>query len=55
MDCLIDDTIQSFTRKGKTAEAIRKYIIKHYNITMDVASIKERLKKLNLYIKPDPS
>lgn len=52
---LIDNTIQRFARKGKTVEAIRKYIIKHYNISMDMASIKERLKKLNLYIKTDRS
>ena len=55
MEDLIDKAIKAYARKGKTIEAIRKYIRNTYNVSMDMASLKARLKKLNIYLKPDQS
>ncbi len=46
MTCLIDTVIVYLSRQGKNAKAIREYIRDQYRITMDVESIKARLKNL---------
>jgi hypothetical protein len=46
MNCLIDSVIVYLSRQGKNAKAIRAYIRDRYRISIDVESIKARLKEI---------
>lgn len=46
MTCLIDSVIVYLSKQGKNARAIRKYIRDQYRISIDVESIKARLKNI---------
>ncbi len=46
MTCLIDRTIAYLSSKGKKARAIKEYIKNQYHITIDVNSIKHRIKNM---------
>ena len=46
MNCLIDRTIGYLSSKGKTARAIKEFIKQQYHISIDVNSIKHRLKNI---------
>ncbi len=46
MYCLIDRTIAYLSAKGEKARAIKEYIKRKYHITIDVDSIKHRLKNM---------
>ncbi len=46
MECIIDQTIRYYTKKGKRVEAIRRYLRMKYRITMDVESLKRRVESV---------
>jgi proteasome assembly chaperone (PAC2) family protein len=46
MICLIDRTIAYLYSKGKKARAIKEYIKQEYHISIDVNSIKHRIKNI---------
>ena len=51
MRCLINDVIDTYYRKGKKIEVIRRYIRMKYRISIDPESIRERLKNLELQVQ----
>ena len=48
MNCVINDVIDNFLRKGKKIAVIRRFIRLKYRIYIDSAALKERIKSLNL-------
>lgn len=46
MYCLIDRTIAYLAAKGEKTRAIKEYIKRKYHITIDVDSIKHRLRNM---------
>ncbi len=48
MNCVINNVIDTYLSKGRRIEVIRRYIRLKYRISIDLASIKERIKMLNL-------
>lgn len=51
MNCVINNVINSYHKKGKKVEVIRRYIRMKYHITMDIASIRERIRSMNMDYK----
>ncbi len=48
MNCTINNVIDQYHRKGKQIDVIRRYIKMRYKINIDLASIKERIRILEL-------
>ena len=48
MRCLVNDIIDTYHRKGKRVEVIRRYLRMKYRINIDIESIQERVKTINL-------
>ncbi|WP_017730178.1 hypothetical protein [Nafulsella turpanensis] len=48
MNCVINSSIIDHIRKGKKLEVIRRYIEMKYRISIDMESLKERIKLMNL-------
>lgn len=48
MNCVINNVIDTYLRKGKKIEVIRRYIRMKYRIYIDLTSIKERIKLLKM-------
>lgn len=46
MDCLIDSAIMLLAKQGQNPKAIRRYLRMKYHITIDLESLKSRLKRL---------
>lgn len=47
MNCLIDNALKQYVSKGRKPDVIRRYIRMKYSITIDRASMLERIKALN--------
>ena len=46
MNDVINSTIASYAEKGQRVEAIKNYIEKRYNISIDQQAIRERLRSI---------
>ena len=46
MECVINQTLKDFIRKGKKPEAVREYIAKRYNISIGMEALKRRIQML---------
>ncbi len=51
MNCIVNNVIATYNKKGKKAEVIRRYIKMKYHIHMDMASIRERIRSINMDYK----
>lgn len=51
MNCIINNVIDTYHKRGKKAEVMRRYIRMKYRITIDIASIRERIKSLQMDYK----
>ncbi len=49
MNCVINSNIDKYLQKGKKLEVIRRYIRLKYRINIDLTSLKERIKLINLH------
>lgn len=47
MECIIDQTIRYYLKKGKKLEAIRRYLRMKYRITMDIQALKRRMESVD--------
>lgn len=47
MNCVINNSIVDNLKKGKKPEVIRRYIKMKYRISIDLQSMKERIKMLS--------
>ena len=43
MNCLIDNVLSRYLKKGKRIDVIRRYMRLKYHISIDVASLKKRI------------
>lgn len=48
MNCLINNTIDSYLRKGRKVEVVKRYIRMKYRVQIDNVSIAKRMQTLNL-------
>jgi len=48
MNCLINEAIDKYLRRGKRIDVIRRYIKMKYRINIDTMSIKQRIKALKV-------
>lgn len=48
MNCVINNSITDHLKKGKKLEVIRRYIEMKYRISIDLESLRERIKLMNL-------
>lgn len=48
MNCIINNVIDTYHRKGKKAEVMRRYIRMKYKVNIDLASIKARIRSINM-------
>ncbi|MGB3183834.1 MAG: hypothetical protein WBB45_20745 [Cyclobacteriaceae bacterium] len=48
MNCLINKAIDKYSREGKKADVIRRYIRMKYRIAIDQEAIQERLRSLSM-------
>ena len=44
MNCLIDNVLKRYLKKGKKIEVIRRYMRLKYHISIDLASLKNRIR-----------
>lgn len=51
MNCIINNVIDTYYKKGEKAEVIRRYIKMKYQISIDIASIQERIRSINMNYK----
>ena len=51
MNCIINNVINTYYKKGKKVEVMRRYIRMKYGINIDVASIDERIRSISLNYK----
>lgn len=51
MNCIINNVIDTYYKRGKKAEVIRRYIKMKYRISIDTTSIRERIKSLKMDYK----
>ncbi len=49
MNCIIDSAIEFLAKSGQKPKAIKRYIKMKYRINMDLKSLKQRLRKLDLH------
>ncbi|UII22426.1 hypothetical protein [Fulvivirga ligni] len=47
MNCVIDNSILYHLRQGRKMDVIRRYIKLKYRISMDMETLKERIKHIN--------
>lgn len=48
MNCLINNTIDSYLRKGRKVEVVKRYIRMKYRVHIDNMSMTKRMQMLNL-------
>lgn len=48
MNCLINNTIDSYLRKGRKVEVVKRYIRMKYRVHIDSISMTKRVQMLNL-------
>lgn len=48
MNCVINNSITDHLKKGKKLEVIRRYIEMKYRVSIDLESLRERIKMMNL-------
>lgn len=48
MNCVINNSIADNVKKGRKLEVIRRYLQLKYRTSIDMQSLKERIKLLNL-------
>lgn len=48
MNCLINNTIDSYLRKGRKVEVVKRYIRMKYRVHIDSISMTRRMQVLNL-------
>lgn len=48
MNCVINNSIVDSIKKGRKLEVIRRYIQMKYQTSIDMRSLRERIKSLNL-------
>jgi hypothetical protein len=52
MNCVINESIDAYLKQGKDLEEIQCLILLNYHINIDLKSIKERVKLLQLDLAP---
>lgn len=52
MNCVINETIDAYLSQGKDLEEIQCLILVKYHINIDIKSIKERVRLLQLDLAP---
>lgn len=50
MNCVINNSIVDSIKKGRKLEVIRRYIQLKYRTSIDMRSLRERIKALNLQL-----
>ncbi len=45
MNCLIDNALQRYLKKGKPIDVIRRYMRLKYHINIDIESLKNRIRR----------
>lgn len=48
MNCVINNSISDNLRKGQKLDVIRQYIETKYNVNIDLETLKERIRLMNL-------
>lgn len=48
MNCVINNSITDHLKKGTKLEVIRRYIEMKYRVSIDLESLKERIRVMNL-------
>ncbi len=48
MNCLINNTIDSYLKKGRKVEVVKRYIRMKYRVQIDNVSMAKRMETLNL-------
>ena len=48
MKCVVNQTIYDQIKKGESLEAIKAYVKEKYNLTIEIAALRRRLRHLTL-------
>lgn len=51
MNCIINNVIDTYYKRGKKIEVMRRYIKMKYRINIDVPSIRERIRSIDMNYK----